>query len=138
MIYFVMPDTSSSSSIKKIKLLDKKSIENLKRDLFIIKNLDIEDNVLYIQGTYTGGCHDDHLFELAVDDDFQDKDLDKINMILSHDSNGDDCKKIVRKSLVFDLQPLRRNYKNLPAKKTDTLILDLMGNTIKYSFNSQR
>ena len=131
-----MPNTSTSSSIKKIKLLDKKSMENLKRDLFIIRNVDIQDDILYIQGTYTGGCHDDHLFELVVNNDIQGKDLDKLSMILSHDSNDDDCKKIVRKSLAFDLLPLRKKYQNLPAKKTDFLILDIMGNTIKYSFDS--
>ena len=126
-----------SSSIKEIKILDKQSLENLKKDSFLPKYLDIKNNTIIIKGTYTGGCHDDHLFELAVDGIFIDKALNNVDIILSHDSKGDDCKKIVRKSLAFDLQPLRNKYQKIHGKKIISLVLDLMGNTIVYSFDKQ-
>jgi hypothetical protein len=126
-----------SSSVKEIKILDEQSIENLKKDLFLPKYLDIKNNIIIIRGTYTGGCHDDHLFELAIDGIFIDKALNKVDMILSHDSKGDDCKKIVRKSLAFDLQPLRNKYQKIHGKKINSLVLDLMGNTIEYSLDKQ-
>jgi hypothetical protein len=92
--------------IDKVIIVDKKNIPNLTEDFVIINNMEIDNNGNLLIGiSFNGGCKE-HLFRLFGF--FEDQKT--LILILEHNSNGDDCKMIVSKDLLFDLSVVRNHY----------------------------
>src|SRR5215203_1811274 len=83
----------------KLILVNKNDIPALKKDHIIINKMEIK--VLF-----HGGCKE-HLFKLFG---FFGEDNRILNLLLEHDSNGDNCKMIVRKDLIFDLLTVKNDF----------------------------
>jgi len=91
----------------KLILVNKNDIPALKKDHIIINKMEIKDkdNIL-IKVLFHGGCKE-HLFKLFG---FFGEDNRILNLLLEHDSNGDNCKMIVRKDLIFDLLTVKNDF----------------------------
>ncbi len=98
----------SSESLKEdrtLLVLDTDEISGLKRMPYAIRSIKFIENKIRINISYTGGCKS-HDFSLVVDRKVMSKFTKDPNLILSHNDNGDRCKRIVNEKLVFDLSPL--------------------------------
>ena len=91
---------------EKIILVNKNNIPTLKKDHIVINKIEIKekDNIV-IKVLFHGGCKE-HLFRLFGF--FEDNRI--LNLLLEHDSNGDNCKMIVRKDLIFDLLTVKNDF----------------------------
>jgi hypothetical protein len=99
-----------SESLKEertLLLLDTDEISGLKRMPYAIRSIRFFENKIQINISYSGGCKS-HDFSLVVDRKGLSKLTKDANLILSHNDNGDRCKRIVNEKLVFDLSPLAR------------------------------
>lgn len=112
----------------KIILIDKKDISALEKNFIGINQMEIKnkDNLL-IGVLFNGGCKE-HFFKLFGF--FEDNEV--LNLILEHDSNGDQCKMVERKNLLFDLSPIRNNYSVNETIQHKFLILKLKNREVKY------
>lgn len=112
----------------KLILVDKKNIPTLKKDHVVINKIEIKDkDNLLIKVLFHGGCKE-HLFKLFGF--FEDNKI--LNLLLEHDSNGDNCKMIVRKDLLFDLFEVKNDYKKRNIQDS-FLILKLENLEAKYN-----
>lgn len=99
-----------SESLKEertLLLLDTDEISGLKRIPYAIRSIKFLESKIQINISYTGGCKS-HDFSLVVDRKVISELTNDANLILSHNDNGDRCKRIVNEKLVFDLSPLVR------------------------------
>lgn len=99
-----------SESLKEertLLLLNTDEISGLKRMPYAIRSIKFIENNIQINISYTGGCKS-HDFNLVVDRKVISELTNDANLILSHNDNGDRCKRIVNEKLVFDLSPLVR------------------------------
>jgi hypothetical protein len=112
----------------KVILIDKKNIPALEKNFIGINKMEIKnkDNLL-VGVLFHGGCKE-HFFKLFGF--FEDNEI--LNLILEHDSNGDPCKRVERKNLLFDLSPVRNNDLIKEIIKDNFLILKLINREIKY------
>ena len=101
----MQPSKSSKEEVTVLLLLDTDEIGNLKRMPYAIRSIQMDGNEIQIKISYAGGCKS-HDFGLAVDRNLISNLNKNINLILSHNDNGDRCKRIVNEKLVFDLSPL--------------------------------
>jgi len=114
--------------IEKVILVDKKNIPTLKKDYMVINKMEIKDkdNIL-IKVLFHGGCKE-HFFRLFGF--FGDTGI--LSLLLEHDSNGDNCKMIVREDLVFNLSTVKNNYTIRNDIQDNFLILKLENLETKY------
>ncbi len=115
---------------QEIILMNKKDIPSIEQNFFVIKKMGIkEQDTLLIQVTYYGGCKE-HIFRLFGYFD----DNTNIVFLLEHNANGDQCKSILRKDLLFDLSPIKAKFeiKNKNNLKKRSLTLNLKNMKTKY------
>ncbi len=114
--------------IEKVILVDKKDIPTIKKDYIVINKMEIKDkdNIL-IKVLFHGGCKD-HLFRLFGF--FGDRGI--LNLLLEHDSNGDNCKMIVREDLIFSLSTVKNNDTIRNNIQDNFLLLKLENLEAKY------
>ena len=108
---------------QEIILLNKKDIPNIEQNFLVIKKMGIKErDTLLIEVTYYGGCKE-HFFRLFGYFD----DNTNLVFLLEHNANGDQCKSILRKELLFDLSPIKANFsiKSKNNLKKKSLILNL-------------
>jgi hypothetical protein len=112
----------------KIILIEKKDIPALENNFIGINKMEIKnkDNLL-IGVLFNGGCKE-HFFKLFGF--FDDNEI--LNLIIEHDSNGDQCKMVERKNLIFDLSPIRIEYLVNETIQHKFLILKLKNREVKY------
>jgi hypothetical protein len=111
------------------------SLKKLKREPFSLKVAKLTDNdILSITVSYTGGCKK-HDFILATVPLFTIMgESHQVDLVLSHENNGDACKKIVTESLYFDLFPLKETYQKVYGIKTSSMLLRIVNVSITYQF----
>jgi len=94
----------------------------------------IEGDTLVAEVTYGGGCGE-HRFALAFASLFMESEPVQVRGLLSHDARGDLCQALLRRTLRYDLTPLRRAYET--AYRTGSGVIDLQGNwpeAVRYRF----
>lgn len=80
--------------------------DGLPDDGFRMDSAYVEGDFLYLHVSYSGGCrkHEFNLWKLPPGN----LDNPRVELMLSHDSNGDSCEAWVSEWLVFSLEPLRK------------------------------
>jgi hypothetical protein len=100
--------------------------DQLESDAFRLLDAKIEGDLLEIHVEYGGGCRE-HLFQLIADPmAFMESEPIQANIYLSHESQNDPCKALVRKKITFSLQPLRKAFREIYPTR-ESLILNVHG-----------
>jgi len=101
---------------------------------FYLESVSIEDYILKLNVSYNGGCKK-HQFLLVEKKNFQRaKNIYEVHLQLLHNSNQDNCKKIVTEMLFFNLLPLKTKLQNEKIDQKDiNLILIINNITINYN-----
>lgn len=83
--------------------------------------------------SYNGGCKK-HLFTLVAKRNFKTiENIDEIQLKLVHNSNNDNCKKIVTEELFFNLLPLKTEFpKENHDQKNNGLVLTIENRVLNY------
>ena len=82
-------------------------------DAFRLLEVSVSGDQLEIEVEYGGGCRE-HLFEIIADPNaFLESDPVQANIYMTHESNNDLCRALVRKKLTFSLQPLKEAFRAL-------------------------
>ncbi len=92
-------------------ILDQTAYSNALQDPYNIINVTLEADILTIAVRYGGGCAD-HYFSLIGSTAFMESYPVQLNILLSHNANGDNCEALFMKELVFDLSPIKKLYHN--------------------------
>jgi hypothetical protein len=101
---------------------------------FYLESVSIEDDILKLNVSYNGGCKK-HQFLLVEKKNFQRaKNIYEVRLQLLHNSNQDNCKKIVTEVLFFNLLPLKAKLQNKNIDQKDiNLVLIINNITINYN-----
>jgi hypothetical protein len=119
-----MQPSESNEGKKSLLLLESDDeIRDLKRVPYIIKSVQLFENEIQINISYTGGCKT-HDFQLVVNRNSFSKLTKDINLNLSHNDNDDRCKRIVNEKLAFDLSPLLQLINTQDLKNDTKLFID--------------
>ncbi|MDM9380137.1 hypothetical protein QUB80_05415 [Chlorogloeopsis sp. ULAP01] len=94
-----------------------------KGDSFSLSNSRIIGKQLKIDVSYGGGCKQ-HNFNLYWNGAYQESFPPQVRMRLVHDANKDTCKKLVKKTLVFDIQSLQSSIIRLTTNFGDSTSID--------------
>lgn len=103
-------------------------------DEFYLEDIIVEDDILKLNVSYSGGCKN-HQFILIEKKNLQrSKNVYEIHLQLLHNSNKDNCKKIVTEGLFFNLLPLKTKFQKENVDQKDiNLILIINNITINYN-----
>jgi hypothetical protein len=69
----------------------------------------VEGDLLRVEVEFGGGCRPHH-FSLLHGGEFMESLPVQVRLQLAHDGHGDLCRALLRRTLVFDLSPLREAY----------------------------
>jgi hypothetical protein len=125
---------NKTTEISEIILLNHKDrFVEFKNDELFLEDVLIEGDILKINVSYNGGCKK-HLFSLTAKKIFQQiKNTYEVQLKLFHNSNRDNCKKIVTEELFFNLLPLKAEFqKENLSQKNNGLILTIDNKVINY------
>lgn len=85
----------------------------------------IENDTLRVRVSYTGGGKA-HEFSLIAWNYFLESYPVQAEILLSHNANGDSCEAVIKKTLAFDLSPLKNEYRRMyPNDSANKMILRL-------------
>lgn len=118
-----------------ILLTNKNKLVGFKNnDEFYLERVIIEDNILKLNVSYSGGCKK-HQFSLIEKKNLQRaKNIYEVHLQLLHNSNKDNCKKIVTEELFFNLLPLKTKLQKENREQKDIkLVLIINNKTINYN-----
>ena len=116
-----------------ILLTNKNKLVEFKNDAeFYLEGVIVEDDILKLNVSYSGGCKK-HQFLLVEKKNFQrDKNIYEVHLQLLHNSNKDNCKKIVTERLFFNLLPLKTKlHEENTDQKDMNLVLIINNNNHK-------
>ena len=100
--------------------------DTLESDAFRLLEAKIDGDHLEVHVEYGGGCRE-HLLEIIADPvAFMESEPVQANIYLSHDSQNDLCKALVRNEFTFSLQPLKRAFQGIYPTR-ESLILNIHG-----------
>jgi hypothetical protein len=130
------PDTNYTDKVQPIILFDNESlVKKLKYDTFFLKNADLLDgDILTVRVTYSGGCKNHDFILATLSPSITTEFGHEVHLALSHENNGDVCKKMVTESLYFDLLPLKETHQRVYRTKEGLIVLHIMNRSIKYEF----
>ncbi|MFQ5979952.1 MAG: hypothetical protein ACE5OZ_17615 [Candidatus Heimdallarchaeota archaeon] len=94
--------------------------ENAPRDPYTINNAKIDNDIMYIEVSFGGGCKA-HNFTLIVLSGFGESLPVAANALLSHDGNNDSCEAWLTKELRFDLSSLKEEYQNTYGQESGAI-----------------
>ncbi len=103
------PTMQADSTPEPIILFEDVSTIDIKNDWAQIKEISISGDIVFLSVEYGGGCRE-HYFALFGLRYFLESNPPQAEIYLSHDANRDACKALLRRSLQFDLRPLREAY----------------------------
>jgi hypothetical protein len=118
-----------------ILLTNKNKLVDFKNnDEFYLERVIIEDNILKLNVSYSGGCKK-HQFSLIEKKNLQRaKNIYEVHLQLLHNSNKDNCKKIVTEELFFNLLPLKTKLQKENIDQKDIKLVLIINNiTINYN-----
>jgi hypothetical protein len=107
-------------------LLDESEFENATRDDFSFINVFLENDLLYLKISYSGGCVS-HDFSLIGSGEFLESYPVQSSIVLSHEDNDDNCDSIITDTLVFYLTPLKELYFESYVESSGTISIFLFG-----------
>jgi hypothetical protein len=96
----------SNKKTEKIIIFENRNDVDIYTDPATIKDARIEDDQLKLKVSYGGGC-EKHEFKLFGSRLFMESNPLQAAIYLSHNSNGDLCKALLSKELIFDISPLK-------------------------------
>jgi hypothetical protein len=116
-------------------ILNDELYQNASKDPFTINSAILENDILKINITYTGGC-EEHDFMLIGTTSFMESNPVQINILLSHNANNDPCDALINEELNYNLTPLKKAWQEAYQKNSGTIIILLEGFTesIYYEF----
>ncbi|UCE12547.1 MAG: hypothetical protein JSV04_10160 [Candidatus Heimdallarchaeota archaeon] len=128
------PLTRNDQSVPPV-LLDDSLFQNAPRDAYAIINIKLENEILTIKVSYSGGCVK-HEFSLISSSTFMESYPVQLNIVLSHDAHDDSCDAILIKILSYDLSPMRLAYQQAYLETSGSIVLNLEGfaETLTYQF----
>jgi len=75
------------------------------KDSYKIVNAFVDEHVLNIDVTYSGGCNE-HTFKLIGSNKIIEDKPNKMKVLLIHDANGDTCRELIGERLKFKIHEL--------------------------------
>ena len=117
------PSLQNDTTYAAIIMVDDLFSAGLATDGAHIKSTSLSSDVLVLAVQYGGGCthHDFKLFGSKL---FLESNPPQVEIVLSHNENGDQCKALITDSLRFSLTRLRELYQSSYGSK-GTLLLRL-------------
>ena len=107
-----------STSVLDISISEMHNMTNV-GDAYTINNAYIEQDILWLEVSYGGGCRE-HQFELLFNNAYLELESDRgteIFLNLNHNGNGDVCRSIVRQNLRFNLKLIQdKGYRSIQIK----------------------
>ena len=109
-------------AIPPLVLSQEKGLREFRADALHIHEVRIEGGVLEVDAGWSGGCavHD---VDAVAWTGWMESWPVQVGVALAHDAHGDACKALVRRTLRFDLEPLRRAYARAYGSGAATLAL---------------
>ncbi len=84
-------------------ILNNPSAEN--SDPFELNNVEFEEGIIKISVSYSGGCQP-HIFTITWDEIIRSSNPPGMNLIITHDANGDNCEAYITDMLEFTIDHL--------------------------------
>ena len=109
-------------AIPPVVLSQDKGLQGFRADALQLLDVRVEGGVLEVDAGWSGGCavHD---VDAVVWTGWMESWPVQVGVALAHDAHGDACKALVRRTLRFDLEPLRRAYARAYGSGPATLVL---------------
>ncbi len=93
-------------------------------DEYVINTATIENDILHINVSYTGGC-ETHEFTLVAEPRFLESFPVQLRVSLAHNANSDTCEDSITEDHQFDLTPLKEVYQKGYRTDQGTIVLRL-------------
>ena len=94
-------------------------------DSFVLNSAAVSGpHVLTLSVSYSGGCRN-HEFVLTAATAFVEADPYQLDLVLTHDANGDPCEAFPTEQLRYDLTPIRELYRGAYGRDSGTVHLRL-------------
>ncbi len=93
--------------VKKVIVNGAREIEEAKQKTYTLNSFSFNGDTLIMEVTYTGGCGQ-NTFELYSNGLLMKSLPPQINVYLEHSIENETCKKEIKKTLKFDLSPLKK------------------------------
>ena len=114
-----------NSQLKQVYFIDANSEWMIKKDMLVVNSAVIENNLLALSVSYSGGCRD-HIIDLYAYTGILKSNPPQMNLALSHNANGDMCEAYVTRTIKFDLSKIKE-YLGGQVGYTGTVILNING-----------
>jgi hypothetical protein len=98
-------------------------------DPFRLRSAAVNDDVLAVEVSYSGGCRNHELVLLAPRSFQTMSNSVQLEITLIHDANDDTCEAFLTDLLRFDLLPIKRLYQLTYSRDTGTVFLRLDGHS---------
>ena len=106
--------------------------ELIQLDPFDLEGIEIVDDTITLNITYSGGCKK-HYFSLYMSPaTFFESYPVQANLYLRHNSNGDACEALVNEDVSFNLRPIAKLYKSFYGQYDEIII-----NVFEYKSNNK-
>ena len=92
-------------------------------DSFVLNSASVSSHVLTLSVSYSGGCRK-HEFVLTAGA-FVESGPIQLDLVLTHDANGDTCEAFPTEQLRYDLTPIRERYRGAYGRDSGTVHLRL-------------
>jgi hypothetical protein len=104
-------------------------------DPLTIESATITGDVLQVTVRFGGGCAR-HRIALLISHVFMESHPVQVRARLAHDAGGDMCEALLRRTLTFDLTPLKRRYRASYGGGSAAVIIHLSGlpRSLRYDF----
>lgn len=104
-------------------------------DPLTIESATITGDVLQATVNFGGGCAR-HRIALLIGHVFMESHPVQVHARLAHDADGDMCKALLKRTLTFDLTPLKRRYRASYGGGSAAIIINLSGlpRSLRYDF----
>ena len=110
-------ETTSTSVKSSVQLVE--SFAQYRSASVNIETLDLHENTLYLNISYSGGC-EDHEFILLGLKELSQEDPPKRKVQLYHNNNGDNCRELITQKLKLDIS-------KFGLENGQAVILDIQG-----------
>ena len=100
--------------------------EALGTDAYVINAATVEDGMLRVNVSYSGGC-ETHAFTLVAEPMFLESFPVQLHVSLAHNGSGDTCEELITEAHVFDLTPIKEVYQKAYRTDEGTIVLRLKG-----------
>lgn len=99
-------------------------LKGFRTDALQLLGARVEGGILEVDAQWAGGCSR-HDVDAVAWTGWMESHPVQVGLALAHDAHGDACKALVRRTLRFDLEPLRRAYAKAYGSGPATLVLQV-------------